>query len=243
MKKVTDLTGQKFTRLTVIQRADDYISPNGKHLIRWLCECDCEQHSKIIVNAHCLKSGHTQSCGCLQKDRTSGANKQNKYSKKYNKYNLSQNYGIGYTSNTHKKFYFDLEDYDMIKDYTWSEGKEGYIVAKFANGCEYKLHRLIMNCSDDMIVDHINHNLSDNRKTNLRICTFSQNNMNRKLSKNNTSGTTGVYQSKKTNKWIAKITINHRTIYLGSYDDLNEAIQTRKQAQDKYFGEFQFKEI
>ena len=98
-----------------------------------------------------------------------------------------------------------------------------------------------MKCLDGVIVDHINHNTYDNRKINLRICTISQNGMNRKLAKNNTSGTTGVYWSKKINKWIAKITVNNHTIHLGSYNDLNEAIKIRKQAQDKYFGEFQFK--
>ena len=240
MKKVVDLTNQTFGRLKVIQRAEDYISPQGKHLIRWLCECGCEEHNKVIVNASCLRSGHTKSCGCLQKEKARQTYKHNKYSKKYNKYILSNDYGIGYTSNSNKEFFFDLEDYIKIKDYTWSENKDGYIVSKFADGTEYKLYRLVTNCPNNMVVDHINHNILDNRKENLRICTISNNSMNRKLAKNNTSGVTGVHWNKKLNKWIAKITVDHHTIYLGSYDDFAQAIKIRKQAQDKYFGEFQY---
>lgn len=58
MPKLTDYTGQKIGRLTVISRAE-----NDKYGVRWNCVCDCGK--KKIVSATCFRSGHTKSCGCL----------------------------------------------------------------------------------------------------------------------------------------------------------------------------------
>ena len=43
MGNFKDLTGMKFGRLTVVKRGEDYITPKGKKIIRWLCECDCQK--------------------------------------------------------------------------------------------------------------------------------------------------------------------------------------------------------
>ncbi len=66
MGTFTDLTGQHFGRLTVINRAEDYVSPKGHKLVQWLCECECGNRKN--VSGSCLKSGHTQSCGCLNRE-------------------------------------------------------------------------------------------------------------------------------------------------------------------------------
>ena len=78
MVKVREnLTGKKFGRLTVIEQTDDYITPRGKHSARWLCECNCEEHNRIKVSTFSLKSKHTQSCGCLSKEKIIERNKNN----------------------------------------------------------------------------------------------------------------------------------------------------------------------
>lgn len=66
MGKSIDLTGQKFGRLTVVERSGHYVSPNKKqtHSL-WRCVCDCG--NTTVVRAGTLKIGHTQSCGCLGK--------------------------------------------------------------------------------------------------------------------------------------------------------------------------------
>lgn len=71
MGKLKDLTNQKFGRLTVICRCEDYISPKGKTCVRWLCECDCGNKIKVTTNG--LKKG-TKSCGCLKKETTTKKN-------------------------------------------------------------------------------------------------------------------------------------------------------------------------
>lgn len=61
-----NLIGQKFSRLTVIKRVDDYISPKGKHRVMYKCLCDCGEYT--IVDATNLKSGKIKSCGCYNVD-------------------------------------------------------------------------------------------------------------------------------------------------------------------------------
>jgi len=161
--------------------------------------------------------------------------------KKYNTYDLSKEYGIGYTSNTNELFYFDIEDYNLIKNYCWEKDSRGYIATKINNAIIF-MHRLVMNCPDNMDIDHIYHNTWDNRKNEMRIVTESQNAMNRKIYKNNTSGVKGVGWNKLMNKWHAYITVNKVLINLGYYDNFNDAVEIRKYAEDKYFGEYNYKE-
>jgi hypothetical protein len=78
----------------------------------------------------------------------------------------------------------------------------------------------------------------NNRKINLRNCTIQQNNMNLSLGKNNTSGVIGVCWHSQANKWRAYIMLNRKQISLGVFDDFEEAVTVRKDAEKKYFGEF-----
>ena len=207
MNKLKDLKGQRFGRLVVIERAENFILPSGQPQTAWLCQCDCGNILK--TRSFSLTNGTTKSCGCLAKELRVAR------MKKYNTYDLSGEYGIGYTSKG-EEFYFDLEDYDKIKDYCWNKHKE-YIATRNVSG--YILfHRLVMGISDENIaVDHINHNKSDNRKNNLRFVTDSQNSMNRCISSHNTSGITGV--NKCNGKWTARIGVNTKRIFLGNYDN------------------------
>ena len=69
MSKLIDLTGQRFGRLTVIERAEDYITPKGKRRTRWLCKCNCGD--KAVVLSYHLKRGAVKSCGCLTAELSS----------------------------------------------------------------------------------------------------------------------------------------------------------------------------
>ena len=65
MPKFVDLTGQKFGRLLVIERGPDYLS-GGRKRFKWKCLCDCG--NVYYTRGDALKSGATQSCGCLNKE-------------------------------------------------------------------------------------------------------------------------------------------------------------------------------
>jgi hypothetical protein len=159
---------------------------------------------------------------------------------KTNKYDLSGEYGIGYTTNTNKEFYFDLEDYDKIKDYCWIEdiGTTGYrSIRARVPGKNKKviMHWVIM---EEKWYDHIDRNPFNNRKNNLRKATKSENNRNCSISKNNISGIIGVSLDKRNNNWRARITVNRKEIALGSFKDKKDAIRVRLKAEKKYFGDF-----
>ena len=159
-----------------------------------------------------------------------------------NEYDLSQDYGIGYTKSGFR-FLFDKEDFEKIKKYYWYPA-HGYIASV---GDDYKakriyMHRFIVDCPDNMVVDHINHDISDNRKCNLRICLKAENNRNVTITSQNSSGVRGVNLNNKKNRWVARITYQGKIINLGSFIHKEDAIKARKEAEILYFGEFAYKE-
>jgi hypothetical protein len=220
--QVEDLAHQTFGRLTVIER--DLTKSKGTY---WICQCNCDNHTIKSIAAGELKAGRTQSCGCLQKELIS------KRCKKYNTYDLDGKYGIGYTLEN-EEYYFDLEDYDKIKDYYWHI-KEGYII----NSDNLRMHRLVMNAQKYEKIDHISHKTYDNRKINLRYAK-TKNAMNHEIYKNNTSGVAGVNWHNRDNIWEASIGFNNKQIYLGRFDNFDEAVKVRKKAEEKYHKDFSY---
>ena len=99
-----------------------------------------------------------------------------------------------------------------------------------------------MNAPNNLQIDHIYHNRNDNRKSKLRIANNTQNTVNRGMQSNNTSGIIGVSWNKQLKKWHAYISIYNKRINLGYFDNIDNAIIARKQAEDKYFGEWKYKE-
>ena len=105
------------------------------------------------------------------------------------------------------------------------------------------IHRLVAihfipNIGNAKCIDHKNNNRLDNTVSNLRWCTQQQNCFNSSIRNNNTSGTKGVNWHKKSNKWRAEIRFNKKYIYLGCYDDINDAISTRQKKALEIFGEY-----
>lgn len=66
MSGFIDLTGQRFGRLTVIERAENYVSPKGRQAARWTCRCDCGGITTVVGGD--LRYGKTKSCGCLEEE-------------------------------------------------------------------------------------------------------------------------------------------------------------------------------
>lgn len=101
------------------------------------------------------------------------------------------------------------------------------------------LHRIIMDAKPGEYVDHRNRNPLDNRRSNLRFCTPSQNQQNHKRrSKANTSGYKGVCTSRAGKPWRAQITIEGRSRSLGQYNTKEEAARAYDAAAIAHFGEF-----
>lgn len=232
MSKLKDLTGLKFGRLTVIERTEDYITPSGSHKTRWRCVCECGKECNVTSTN--LNQGKTNSCGCLKKDKPKEVNKM------FNNYQIINDYVIIYTNNNDEIF-VDTDDYlnnEKIRKICWVKSN-GYALGRdYENGRLVRLHRLILNTNLD--IDHINHNTLDNRKCNLRPVTKSQNAMNKSIKSNNTSGIIGVVWEKNIHKWRARITFNKHTIELGVFENFDDAVKVRKEAEIKYFGEYRY---
>lgn len=130
----------------------------------------------------------------------------------------------------------DEENYYDLMKYNWYSN--GNYVSALINKKAILLHRYIMNYTGNNYIDHINNNSLDNRICNLRIVTPQQNSMNCSSSKNSTSKYIGVLLYKNRNKWVAKISINGKEVFLGYFENEIDAAKARDLATKEHFGEF-----
>lgn len=98
------------------------------------------------------------------------------------------------------------------------------------------LHRWITNAPKGMDVDHINHDTLNNTDDNIRICTQTENQQNRKgaNSDNKSSGIRGVSWHRSSGKWQCYMRVNGKLIYFGCYDELADAKRVSEEARAKY---------
>lgn len=117
----------------------------------------------------------------------------------------------------------------------------GYHAVKI-DGRNYMAHRLAWLMTygkwPDHEIDHINGLRNDNRLSNLRDATRAENGRNLSVRSNNTSGIKGVYWSKRNQRWLAQITVNQKTKYLGIFKDVEKAKEAYSQAAAELHGEF-----
>ena len=110
----------------------------------------------------------------------------------------------------------------------------GYMQVRI-DGKYYLLHRLawmyIHGEFPNGDIDHINRVRNDNRLNNLRVVNRCENQQNRSIQINNTSGVTGVIYSKKYGTWRARIKANNTYCHLGSFKTFEDAVFARKQAE------------
>jgi len=103
---------------------------------------------------------------------------------------------------------------------------------------EHRLAWLYVHGNMDLLLDHIDRDRQNNRISNLRPCTLSQNGINCALRSHNTSGHTGVCWNKKLNKWQGQIMVERKLIHLGLFLEKDLAINAYKEARDKYYPNF-----
>ena len=224
-----DFTGKTFGVWKVLRQAEDYVTKKGTRIAQWECEnINCPTIKNIFLSRE-LKFNYKTLTG-----RSNLKYKQNNNPK----WELLEDYGIGYTTNTNHYFLFDLEDFDKIKKYNWSE-TNGHVIS----GCNGDfgqrtvfLHQLILDFKYKN-TDHINKNAFDNRKNNLRECFHAENMKNKKLNKNNEIGITGI-RSTYNNKWKVDIGYDNTLVYLGIFDNILDAIMVRLYSELFLYKEF-----
>ncbi len=136
----------------------------------------------------------------------------------------------------------DADDYGRLCQYKWycrSTKNQFYAFRTEAKDI-LSMHREIMNAPKGLLVDHIDGNGLNNRKSNLRLCTYSQNARNKRPSPNCYSRYKGVTWHRYHNKWYASIHKSGRSTFLGCFDDEIEAALAYDKMAGELFGEFAY---
>ena len=157
----------KYGRLTVLE---EYKTEKNELMFRCLCDCGTV---KDIRKSNVI-TGRTKSCGCYQREAA------RKRKLKTNEYVFDEELGCvkGKFTNVDEYFLIDKEDYEKVKDISWYKANTGYAINKNRDQV-LLLHRLVTNAPEGLVVDHLNHVKTDNRKSNLRVCTQKENVRNR----------------------------------------------------------------
>ncbi len=140
-------------------------------------------------------------------------------------------------SNTGNAFIFDKDILPSLQGYTWSEDKGGYLRA-WIKGESIHAHNIILERPKNSVADHINRNIRDNRRCNLRTVTRQHNKANSGVPKNNKSGFKGVSFYSKYQKYRAYIKVDYKHIFLGYFETPGEAANAYDVAAIKYFGNY-----
>lgn len=144
------------------------------------------------------------------------------------------------------KALIDDEDFFALSLLRWRPVGNGYAATTVrfssnpAGRTNQYMHRLVVGLQpgDKRIVDHVNGNILDNRKANLRVCGWRENGWNSSIRSHNRSGFKGVIWEPRRNKWQAYINIDGKQKYLGLYQRAEAAHAAYCTAAAEYFGEF-----
>lgn len=131
----------------------------------------------------------------------------------------------------------DNDDYEKLIKYNWhlQGGKKPKYLSNVKLG---SIHRFIMKCPKNKVIDHINGDVLDNRKINLRICSQAENVKNNKMRIDNKSGYKCIFRYRNKKGWFVQIKNNKKTTYIGKIKTLKKAIKIRNKLLIKLHGEY-----
>lgn len=138
----------------------------------------------------------------------------------------------------------DVDDIHLVAGYNWTALVVPHTVYAYRAGKingkrkTVYMHRTIMGEPDVMEVDHIDCIGLNNRRSNLRLATHSENCFNRRVQKNNAAGLKGVSWNESGGVWMAFIASNYNQRYLGSFDNPEDAHSAYVAASNVLHGEF-----
>lgn len=212
MSAKIDLLGQVFGRLVVV--SEHPVRVNSQYA--WACKCDCG--GTTVAAGYDLRNGHTQSCGCLQKERTSKAKKTHgmRFSKEYNIWSKI----IDRCKNPNCERYPNYGGRGITICERWE---------KFEN-----FFADMGKCPDGFSIERVDNNAGYEPSNCVWADNFTQA-KNRRTRVDNRSGVPGVfwYTAKGINKWSVTITRKKKVYRLGYFEKLEDAIAVRKEAEQR----------
>jgi len=208
VKVKKSLDGMRFGRLKVIKQCKDYVTPKGRHSSKYLCKCDCGNETEVMANS--LKMGLSKSCSCLQKEK---AKQQTKHGLVNHPLYVKWHNMIQRCENTKDVAYknYGGRDIKVCKDWHDARIFLKWALPKYKKGLQ---------------IDRIDNN-GNYEPSNCRFVTSSENIINQRKRKDNTSGYTGVYWGKSRSKWEVEITYQNKKHHLGLYNTKKIALEVR----------------
>ena len=225
--------------MIVLEDLGLFIRDGEKYKRHWL-KCKCQCGKEILIRKE--EFHEDKLCNECHRERLSEINKVNKPRKKKNVYKIIDD--VIYVNTKYGDVIVDIDMLELIDNHYILINSNGYPYVNINCKQKYLHHIVVPDIPEGYERDHINRNKLDNRRCNLRIVTPSENSLNREQRtfmtsdmgtiKTNTSGYTDISFDKSRNKWYAQIKINGESIFLGRYEDIEDAIQVRQEAEIKY---------
>lgn len=149
---------------------------------------------------------------------------------------------ICYTDKHRIPFQIDEDDYEAVSRYYWYVDHYGYPGTSIGKWPDPRrrvisLHVFLLGMRDGLEIDHINRDKLDNRRANLRFVTRRVNSRNVGPRATNTSGVVGVHWDRHNQKWRVQIRVGHATHSFGRFPTIDAAIEARRKAEDRFWGE------
>lgn len=205
-----DITGMRSGRLVALEPTEF----KKRNATLWRCRCDCGR--EILTEAYRIRNQYTQSCGCMRTEKRIKDITGNRYGNLLAIERLDRKKGASYLWRCE----CDCGKIVEVSENSLTSGNTKSCGCARVRALKQTLekHGNIKNHS--RLIDGTSVDLIERKK----------------IRKNNTSGYTGVQA--RGNRWIAVITFKKKVYYLGIYDRIEEAVQARKKAEDRLFGEF-----
>lgn len=211
MTKRLDLTGQRFTRLTAVRRSETK-DHSGK--LMWHCYCDCGK--TIVTTVGSLRSGNTRSCGCLK------ANNNFRHGSSTTKTYNSWKAMLSRCTNPKSSRFKDYGGRGITVCERWLESFENFLEDMGEK-------------PEGTTLDRIDPD-GNYHKENCRWADATEQNYNRRLRADNTSGRAGVAYNNRVGRWRATISKERKRYSLGYFNTFEEAVAAREKAELELYG-------